>query len=559
MRKLDLGVRATILNTEKITYTDLPGIIMNRMKKNNHIANWGFKNLFISTFVFFTVNVSAVEQIFYINSVSVLPNDQIEIKFGFMGNSVTELEVKYVPDLDNYLPVDIPDYSYDDNSVTFTFYDEGVLTFKLIARIDGEWEETYYHSTIFLREIESSSIGCKVAVDALWTNYAIYTSIDPPAPPVPAPFDNSELRISRYNVDNGTCATAEIAVYGEPLSFADSEITTPISIQINPNHRYCFRVRSFSETDTTLFAYSNYEKDVQISDIIAPQHVEIISVDVDYGAENIVVTGSSNDENVDDFVFDLYRSTDGIDFPDDPVQQLLGTEINPDQFSFIDDVDVDEGPYYYSVKSVNKECEIYFFEAADIVPSIFLETSLTVVGTDLQIIFEWNYDDSFDSYQNARLEINGQETPIIFGNEDYTESLSIEELGTLITSWIQAEDMEGNTVRSNRTELRIDILDRENIPNAFRPRSNILENQTFILPFIIDNTNILDYNISIIDKNGQEVFSYDGYYHETDSAWNGRIMNTGPDAPAGAYVYELKYAITGSPSETKRGVVYLIR
>jgi len=136
--------------------------------------------------------------------------------------------------------------------------------------------------------------------------------------------------------------------------------------------------------------------------------------------------------------------------------------------------------------------------------------------------------------------------------------LSIEELGTLITSWIQAEDMEGNTVRSNRTELRIDILDRENIPNAFRPESDFTDNQKFIIPFIVD-ASVLSYNMKIYDKNGQLVFRSDPDVITT-WAWNGQVMNTGPEAPAGAYVYELEYAIIpGSLPETKRGVVYLIR
>ena len=518
--------------------------------------------MLFSALIFFFGKEAAVANSFSIISVGFLPDDRIEIKYDYEGGNIVDVQVMYVPDLTNPVNIDVPEDSVefeDDNVIIISGFEPDVWTFILFAQFDdNSFVGSDYHSTIFLKDIESSSIGCGVAVNALWTNYTIYTSIAPPAPPVPVPFDHSEFWMSKYNTETERCTGFEYKMFEEPISFADSEIIIPLDGGFfDLDDSYCFWVRSISETDSNLYAKSNYRKDVLISDIIHPQHIEIISVDVDNDAENISVVGSSEDPDVSDFVFELYRSNDGITFFDDPVQQLLGAEINPVQFSFVDDVNVDEGPYYYSIKSVNKECEIYFFEAEDIVPSIFLETSLTVVGTDLQIIFEWNYDDSFDSYQNARLEINGQETPINLGDEVYTETLSIEELGTLITSWIQAEDMEGNTVRSNRTELRIDILDRENIPNAFRPESDFTDNQKFIIPFIVD-ASVLSYNMKIYDKNGQLVFRSDPDVITT-WAWNGQVMNTGPEAPAGSYVYELEYAIPGSPPETKRGVVYLIR
>ena len=503
------------------------------------------------------VNVTAVAQSLSILSTSILPDDRVEVNYDFEGN-IESLELRYYPDLTDFS-------SYEDFTLSEPFDGQAVLNnpagaerlnLRLIARIDGGWIQTDIHSSIYFEEIVSTSEGCDIAVDAWWINYVIYTTIDPPAPPKPLPFDSLALLMYNYDETAGQCMldTKEL-IFSEAQSYADRQELISLPTGIAPDKKYCFRIRSYASDGSSPEAYSNMMTGVQISDIITPKNIQIVSVDI---GESIVVRGKTTDTEVSDFIFELFRSSDETVMPDEPIVSVPDPEW-PD-FEIEDtEADINHGPYFYRLKSLLKDCE-EMSVSSETVPSVFLfYDSFDIDQDQIEVVFQWNHYSFFDSYTDARLLVNDQSAHINFPDQHYVFTLPVSESGTTFSAGIEAKDAMGNKVRSNTIVFGVDILDRKNIPNALRPDSHISENRIFILPFLITNTSDIEYNISIIDKNGQEVFRYDGYYHESDSAWNGQIMNTGPDAPAGAYVYELEYGIPGSPPETKRGVVYLIR
>jgi gliding motility-associated-like protein len=92
------------------------------------------------------------------------------------------------------------------------------------------------------------------------------------------------------------------------------------------------------------------------------------------------------------------------------------------------------------------------------------------------------------------------------------------------------------------------------VPNAFRPSSAIAENQTFKPVFgpVVP----LAFLLQIYNRWGNIVFETTDY----QLGWDGKYK--GQDAPAGTYVWIIRYKTEGIPTpieQTKKGTVNLIR
>lgn len=90
------------------------------------------------------------------------------------------------------------------------------------------------------------------------------------------------------------------------------------------------------------------------------------------------------------------------------------------------------------------------------------------------------------------------------------------------------------------------------LPNAFTP-NNDAKNDEFVGVGISDN--IADFRISIFNRYGEEIYTSE----DPAEGWNGRKNNTGEDAPAGIYVYTVKYLNPRGEQTVKRGHVTLVR
>ena len=101
------------------------------------------------------------------------------------------------------------------------------------------------------------------------------------------------------------------------------------------------------------------------------------------------------------------------------------------------------------------------------------------------------------------------------------------------------------------------------IPNAFTPNNDL--NNDFFLP-IIDG--VSEYEFSVYDRSGQEVFKTNDYSNDylscindtsCTAAWDGKINNGSNYATKGTYVYALVLTDIGGKTRTFEGTVMLIR
>ncbi len=100
------------------------------------------------------------------------------------------------------------------------------------------------------------------------------------------------------------------------------------------------------------------------------------------------------------------------------------------------------------------------------------------------------------------------------------------------------------------------------VPNVFTPNGDG-DNDEFIVRQVITKTPLTltsnpeepDYTIEIFDRWGKKVFSANG---STAAPWNGKIDNTGGDAPTGVYYYIIKSTCDNNNYD-QHGFVQLIR
>lgn len=89
------------------------------------------------------------------------------------------------------------------------------------------------------------------------------------------------------------------------------------------------------------------------------------------------------------------------------------------------------------------------------------------------------------------------------------------------------------------------------LPNAFSPRGI---NQEFRALVSFDDM-IATFDMIVIDRFGARVFETKDWR----DAWNGKINNSGSDAPQGTYTYQVKLVQTNGKEIIKRGTLMLLR
>lgn len=352
-------------------------------------------------------NSTALAQSISLQSVSILPDDRILIKYDHTGGDITLIEVRYIADLENLI-------EYTDILVGSPFTGEividnpsapgyfGVLNFLLRGEIEGiPVSATDYHSTIFLEEIESVSVSCELGVHAKWMNYAIFPRLD--APFGELPFDSLQILMSEYNQSDGNCEIAsERVIYQVVQSYWDDESVIELPDDITPGpQRYCFRVRSYDSSDPSgpYEAYSNMITGVQISDLETPDRVELISVDV-VDNEYMEVRLEVDDLGFGQFEYTLFRS----DNRNTGFEQVLPPREHDSQnLVFIDETmpDLQSNPWFYYVEVDMKECPGEYDKDSNRASSIFLQAEVAP-GFDpefsdfVEISLSWEHDPAWD-------------------------------------------------------------------------------------------------------------------------------------------------------------------
>ncbi len=439
------------------------------------------------------------------------------------------------------------------------------VSFRLIAeREAGGVIATNFHSIIFLENVSSVAEECEVAVNADWINYTIHHSLG--SPPAPLPFD--EVKLYAFPMTNGTCDTGNGTLLGslsQPLWNSNETFSIPPGML---GGTYCFQVASINNEED-IRATSNIIRSITLDELDTPDRpvIDYISVLDNERMEVLVQADGSGT-----FVYRLFRSND----PEAEIEdyELIAEEEYTDEQVLFTDNEVpgfNEGPWYYYVEvkvpgcpDLNEESKP---QSSIFLSATFDETFDPDFNDALIIELDWlhEHDPSFgnDVYKLLR-QIEGQPEEVLpdfdSGNSSFTDEIEQNLLGGITRYWIAADWTDGTqqeAIYSNIAEISFDILSLEDIPKAFRPDSDIKENRSFWIDFLIP-PDPQHYSLKIFDRHGFLIYEETDWQPD-DDGWDGDLPN-GEEAPAGPYVWKLRYSEPGS-TETiaERGVVNLVR
>ena len=433
------------------------------------------------------------------------------------------------------------------------------VSFRLVANLDPSGvRTTSIHTIIFFNDITSVAEECEIAVDLSWINYTIHH--DTESPPSPLPFDS--VKVYAYPKENGTCnMEAGILLASMPQPLWDSNETFVIPEEMEPGETYCFQIHSVGEEEH--HATSNILT-LELDDIVTPEKPSIRFVDV---VDNQEVRLSVDGDDSDEFTYRLFRSDDGNADPEGyiPVKEKI---LQGNSFEFIDDdvPDFDNGPWYYYVEAKVTGCPD-LSKLSVPASSVYIEAGISGnfdpdFDESLPVILNWSHEPAMDSkFYSLKRQMEGEEPEVLngfnFDDQPFTDEIDLEQLGGIYTYWIEAEWTDTlQNFNSNKVYVSFDILDKNDIPRAFRPGSSIPQNQYFSLPFLTP-PKADSYSMKVFDRNGLLVYSENAW--DADSGWDGDVPSGGK-APAGTYVYEARFRAPGSnETEHIQGTISLVR
>ncbi len=483
-------------------------------------------------------------------------------------DEITHITIEYFENLAES-PARIDVYDFEGTVfLRWDIYEELTqpVSFRLIAEreADGSVIRTQFHTIIFFESVSSVSEQCEVAVNAEWINYTIHHSLG--APPAPLPFD--EVKLYAFPMTNGTCDTGNGIPLGslpQPLWNSNETFTIPDEMLEMLGETFCFQVVSIDHEEG-IRATSNI-RSITLDELETPDKpvIDYISV-LDNEQMEIRVQADSSST----FVYRLFRSND----PEAEIEdyELIAEEEYTDEQVLFTDNEVpgfDEGPWYYYVEAKVPGCP-ELNAKSEPHSSIFLGAEMDAAfdpefDDALEVKLSWLHEPPFEDegYSLVR-QIEGQPEEVLpdfdFGNSSFTDEIEQNLLGGITRYWIAADWTDGTqqeAIYSNIAEISFDILSLEDIPKAFRPDSDIKENRSFWIDFLIP-PDPQHYSLKIFDRHGLLIYEETDWQPD-DDGWDGDLPN-GEEAPAGPYVWKLRYSEPGS-TETiaERGVVNLVR
>ena len=236
----------------------------------------------------------------------------------------------------------------------------------------------------------------------------------------------------------------------------------------------------------------------------------------------------------------------------------IGTAVvnnSPDVFFADHSADFNQKSYYYKAIIVDS-CGNEVL-TSNIGRTIYLEAE---AKQDMTNILTWNdYEDWLGSVSSYLIYRQIDDTPDItaianvpFGLNTYIDDVSnFTEMQGKFMYYIDALEGNGNTYMFKDTSTSNQVLALQPpklfVPNAFVPKGL---NSIFLpMGVFVDAT---DYQFSIYNRWGQEIFATS----DLKQGWDGRYK--GSYAPAGVYVYSIKYKNSQNKYIEKRGIVTLI-
>ncbi len=500
-------------------------------------------------------------------SVSIRMNGYVAILYELLDDDgrIDTIRVRYIEEIGQ--PSDII-HSIDTSqnpillpSNVFSFpVDTQGLSFLLEAYA-GEIPEglSDIHTSVFLQGITSVSDECDLALEVQWMNYPVY----PPNFEFPKPlqFVRVDVMVFDYDTIINQCMSP-----GQPLNTYAAimwDQAEKVNFGGRPPGKYCFRIRAHN--DNEVVATSNTIKALDVDNFQVPLSADIISVNI-LDNEDAEVSLIADNFGFGEFEYTLFRSnsiTNDFVSVDDKLH-------SSEQIAFLDNrlPDLDANPWYYYIKAALKDCPDLFFVDSDTISSIFL-TAEIVNATDavFDVRVGWEHDPAWDEYFLKRQFSGGAWENVQGFNYSatefsYTDAVEVEANGITVYYLLEAEkEKEGvaYAIQSNMVTVALEsevvYVNPISVPhNALRPGSDFAENKVF-LPEEFDDPPS-SYTMSVFDRNGLLIFSTDDH----QEAWDGTINGPGgQDAPAGAYIYQIKMTDFAGDHHEKKGVVYLVR
>lgn len=417
----------------------------------------------------------------------------------------------------------------------------------------GSYLQSLIHRSIYLQE-DSHFNACTREITIEWTQYRIQThnqfaENDPESRGEPVPFAFYHIYIDDE--------------YEESIDFEGELALQSYVHELLTPGTFNFRAQAaeFDDPDNPgRFSFSNI-----ITELIIFPELEMLDMNDLSVAGNQGVTASAIVRgDIGDFEFALERSPDANDW-EEVVRETPGQD---GELNFTDlDVTLDVGPWYYRVVAYlvddgGEACDEEFM-VSEVMSTIFLELEdMQMDESRWDIILGITHPvqpisaEYYIEYQIAGNPVFEIASGPFFFTGNRSEQISLDHplpFSEDVTFRVNMSDGE-----SFSNLLVLSIEPEVNIPNAFRPNSNVDENRYFQPRFIGFTPST--YTLSVYDRHGLLIFST----NELETAWDGRLHGDGSGTagsalPDGAYMYHVRFTLpSGEPAERK-GVVYLVR
>ena len=217
-----------------------------------------------------------------------------------------------------------------------------------------------------------------------------------------------------------------------------------------------------------------------------------------------------------------------------------------------DDIDVFTGKYSYCYEMMNQDVCGNKSDTSIIACSILLNGETKPFLNSLRWSDYINWKGGLSHYDIMRKPDNTSDNYFVAGSTlsdlfYYDRDMPLN--NGIYNYYIKAyEGVGGRNATSNSNEIVLTQAPFEYIPNAFTPNNDGRNDL-----FFDQGSFILDFNINIYNRWGQQVFSS----NEQNKHWDGTF--NGKPSPAGVYLYKLKYKGYNNSIKEKTGNITLIR
>lgn len=389
-------------------------------------------------------------------------------------------------------------------------------------------------ATIFLQQI-SQTDNCLRSITLQWSEYGI----------------GSVNQISNYRLrwvsatDNGSndVATNNLQIVGDLPMAGNNSFRPPIYRHtisgLNAAIQYDFFIEAIIEALTELPASNRRQGSLDPIPQPIPPQINFITVN---SSQKVELHAQVNTQN--SIRTSLWQSN----------SPLLGNPINlPTSTAFpytLPGVDPTQSSVYVQLALID-ECEQPIMANA-IHRSMHLRYLLEPSGN---ISLYWNLYEGWDNIEGQKIiKSVGTNTPEIINlpvsETNYTDNISSSADPTAAIEYrLMAFHADGRESYSNTVLYQPEF--EPLMPNAFRPRSDLIENTVFnpVIPL----TNSKTYRLRIFDRWGGVIFET----LDPLAGWDGK-RKTNELWPQGVYVYSIEYENATGVIQVKRGNVMLL-